>query len=91
MGKHSAAEPPQRPAGVVVVVALVLGLALAGGLYFLLRQTDDNPGSVTPSASPSVTASSCASAADQVRVAVAPSMTTIVQAAAGRVTAETRA
>ena len=87
MGKHSAAEPPQRPAGVVVVVALVLGLALAGGLYFLLRQTDDNPGSVTPSASPSVTASSCASAADQVRVAVAPSMTTIVQAAAGRVTA----
>ena len=44
MGKHSAAEPPQRPAGVVVVVALVLGLALAGGLYFLLRQTDDNPG-----------------------------------------------
>ena len=38
MGRHSAAAPPQRPAGVVVVVALVLGLILAGGLYYLLRR-----------------------------------------------------
>ncbi|HEU4999591.1 MAG TPA: VWA domain-containing protein [Lapillicoccus sp.] len=85
MGRHSAAAPPQRPAGVVVVVALVLGLALAGGLYYLLRQSDDGAGVAAPE--PSTSASSCPSAADQVRVAVTPNMMSIVQAAAARVTA----
>jgi Mg-chelatase subunit ChlD len=69
----------------VVIVALVLGLALAGGLYYVLRQSDGGSGSAAPD--PSTSASSCPSAADQVRVAVTPNMMSIVQAAAGRVTA----
>lgn len=85
MGRHSAAAPPQRPAGAVVVVAFVLGLALAGGLYYLLRQSDGGSGTAVPE--PSTSASSCPSAADQVRVAVTPNLMSIVQAAAGRVTA----
>ena len=94
MGKHSAADPPQRPAGVVVVVALVLGLALAGGLYFLLRQTDDDPGSGGSSSAASSTGTGhdrllvrwpprdrCAS---RPRSGIAP----VVEAAADRVTAQ---
>jgi Ca-activated chloride channel family protein len=93
VGKHSAAVPPQRPAGVVVVVALVLGLALAGGLYFLLRQTDDDAGPVAPRGAASstggvTTGSSCAAAGETVRVAVAPGIAPVVEAAADRVTAQ---
>ena len=93
MGKHSAAEPPQRPAGVVVVVALLLGLALAGGLYFLLRQTDDTPGSTAPPSAASSTAtgtsvSSCLTPSETVRVAAASGIAPVVEAAADRVTAQ---
>ncbi|MEP6648882.1 MAG: hypothetical protein ABJA74_03095, partial [Lapillicoccus sp.] len=93
MGKHAASAPPQRPAGVVVVVALVLGLALAGGLYYVLRQADGGAGSATPATPPTTasgvtTGSSCSAASETVRVAVAPSMAEVVEAAADRLTAQ---
>ena len=91
MGRHSAAAPPQRPAGAVVVVALVLGLALAGGVYHLLRQSDSGPGSAGPaptSSESATTAAGCTAAGEPVRVAAAPAIVSVVQAAADRVTSQ---
>jgi Mg-chelatase subunit ChlD len=73
---------------VVVVVALVLGLALAGGLYYVLRQSGDGPGGTASPPSSTGTAGStsvCAAAEKAVRVAVTPTMASLVQAAADRV------
>jgi Mg-chelatase subunit ChlD len=78
---------------VVVVVALVLGLALAGGLYYVLRQADDGRGSATPAptsgtSGPSGTSATAAcTGGEPVRVAVAPAILAVVRSAADRATA----
>ncbi len=87
MGRHSAGAPPQRPAGAVVVVALVLGLVLAGGLYYVLRQADDGREPAAPTPSTDTSATTACAAGEPVRVAVAPAILAVVQSAAGRATA----